>query len=81
MILSLVLMMLVASGVHTFRINWAHRKFQERSDEQSRRNYRHLAAVREKADRSSVQEQLELLSQRHSETLRKIAADDASKGS
>ena len=80
-ILSLVLMMLVASGVHTVRINWAHRQLQERSDEQSRRNYRHLAAVREKADRSSVQEQLELLSKQHSETLRKIAAGDTSKGS
>ena len=80
-ILSLVLLMLVASGVHTFRITWAHRQFQERSDEESRRNYRHLEAVREKAARSSVQEQLELLSKRQSDTLSKITADGTSKGS
>lgn len=75
----LILFMVVGSAVHTFRIRRAHRIHQERSNAESRRNYSVYAEVRERARASSVHEQLDRLSRRHSETLQKIASKDSGK--
>lgn len=79
-ILSLIAMMVVATGVQSFRIHWAHKQFQERSDEESRRNFNIYAQVRENAIKTSVHEQLDTLSKRHSDTLRKLSSGSTSTG-
>lgn len=78
-ILSLIVMMLLASAVHTFRINSAHKNYQRKSQSESARNNQIYSQVRERARNTSLQEQLEALSQRHAETLATLAASEKSK--
>ena len=75
----LILIMLVGSVVHTFRIKRAHRIHQERSQAESRRNYHVYAQVRERARTSSIHEQLDRLSRRQSDTLQKVVPEDSGK--
>ena len=70
-IIYLVLMMLLATGVHSYRIHWAHRDFQRHSEEESMRNQAIYSEVRERAKNSSVQQQLAILSSRYAETTSK----------
>ena len=70
-IIYLVLMMLLATGVHSFRIHWAHKDFQRHSEEESMRNQAIYSEVREKAKNSTVQQQLAILSSRYAETTSK----------
>ena len=70
-IMYLVLMMLLATGVHSFRIHWAHKDFQRHSEEESMRNQVIYSEVRERAKNSTVQQQLAILSSRYAETTSK----------
>ena len=72
-ILSLIAMMLLASAVHTYRINSAHENYQRKSQVETAKNYQLYDQVRERAKHSSIQEQLMALSQRHGETLERLS--------
>lgn len=72
-VLSIVALMSVATAIQSLRIHWAHKYFQERSDVEMRRNETTYQQVRERAENSSVQEQLELLSKRYFHSQQKFA--------
>ena len=61
-IIGLIIMMIVGSVVHSFRIRNAHNEFKERSDLETQRNIQVYNSVRERAANTSVSEQLERLS-------------------
>ena len=60
-IVGLIIMMIVASAVHSYRIRMAHKQIQERSDLETQRNIQVYNSVRKRAASSSVSEQLERL--------------------
>ena len=60
----LLLLMSVATIVHTIRINWAHKKFKKWQEEQTKTNSLIYERVREKARNSSVEEQLLALTEK-----------------
>ena len=64
-ILSLIAMMLLASALHSYRINSAHKHYQHKSRLESEKNYQLYQQVRERAKNSSIQEQLISLSKRY----------------
>lgn len=65
-IVYLILLMSFATGVHTVRIHWAHKDYQRHSDEETKKNLEIYSKVREKARSTTVQEQLNILSEKHS---------------
>lgn len=68
----LVLMMFLATCIHSFRIHWTHKEFLKHSEEENERNYLVYNEVRERAKTTTLQEQLATLTKRHSETLKKL---------
>lgn len=60
----LLLLMSVATIVHTIRINWAHKKFKKWQEEETKMNSLIYERVREKAKNSSVEEQLLALAEK-----------------
>lgn len=69
-IMWLVVMMVIATAVHSLRIGHAHKQYQERSDRETRRNLEIYNSVRERAKTSTLEEHLERLS-KHCETMGK----------
>ena len=67
----LVAIMVVATTVHSLRITAAHKQFQEKNDEETKRNTEIYHRVREKARNSTLEEQLERLTEAHNKTLNK----------
>lgn len=65
----LIVMMVFATGVHSFRIHWAHQGYQKHSLDESQRNQVIYDNVREKAKTLTVQQQLAILSARHSQVV------------
>ncbi len=73
-VISLIALLVIAAVVQSLRIHWAHKHFQERTIVDNERNHSDYRQLREKAGRSSVQDQLDLLSRQHSSpSLQKIA--------
>lgn len=69
----LVLLTILVTGFHSFRINHTHKEFQRASEEESRRNHEIYKGVRERAKSRSLREQLETLTHKHSEGLSKLS--------
>ena len=69
----LVLLMFLATCVHSFRIHWAHKEFQRASEEESRKNHLIYNKVRETAKSRTLEEQLSVLTKKHSEGLNKLS--------
>lgn len=68
-VLSLIAFMFIGTGVHSYRINSAHKKYLQESQQETKRNNELYARVRERAKNSSVQDQLLALSHRYAETI------------
>lgn len=69
-IMWLVVMMVIATAVHSLRIGHAHKQYQERSNRETQRNLEIYNSVRERAKTSTLEEHFERLS-KHSETMGK----------
>lgn len=67
LILALIVFMISGSLLHSVRIQAAHKEYQKRADEESRKNREVYESVRERAANSTVAEQLERLSRLHNE--------------
>lgn len=64
----LLVMMMIATAVHSLRIGYAHKQYQERSDRETRKNLEIYNSIRERAKTSTLEEHFERLS-KHSETM------------
>ena len=71
-IISLVVLMLFATGVHSVRIRWAHKDFQRRSDQETEKNMAIYSEIRQQAMNSTVQEQLDRLNARYIKTISEL---------
>jgi curved DNA-binding protein CbpA len=67
----LIILMLVATGIHTYRIHLTHQEFKKRSDEESQRNQAIYNEIREKAKSLTIKEQLDILSAKYKENISK----------
>ena len=67
----LLAMMVIATAIHSLRIGFAHKHYQEQNDKETRRNFEIYNSVRERAKTSTLEEQLQRLSKAHNETLGK----------
>ena len=65
----LIVMMVVATTVHTFRIGSAHKQFQAQHERETRKNSEIYENIRETAKSSTLEEQLKKLSEAHSKAL------------
>lgn len=75
LIVSLILLVVIATGFHSFRIGWAHRTYQQYSDKETERNQLIYDSVRAKARTRTIQEQLASLNSKQSSNLNKIKPD------
>ena len=66
----LIVMMVIATAVHTMRISSAHRQFQNQNDRETKRNLAIYNEVRERARNSTLEQQLERLTKAPSENSR-----------
>ena len=55
----LLVMMVLATTVHSLRIGYAHKKFQEMNDRETQRNFAIYNSIRERAKSSTLEEQLQ----------------------
>lgn len=67
----LMVMMIIATAVHSLRISSAHKQFQVQHERETRKNLEMYKDIRERARNSTLEEQLERLSEAHSKTLSK----------
>ncbi len=71
----LIVLLVVATCLHTFRIHWTHKEFQRISELESNKNYLIYNNVRETAKSSTLEEQLQTLSKKHLEGLNKFKSE------
>ena len=67
-IIWLLVMMVIATAVHTLRIGRAHKQYQESSDRETQRNLELYNSIRERAKSHTLEEHLQRLSKSHGET-------------
>ena len=70
-IMWLLVMMVIATAVHSLRIGHAHKQYQESSDRETQRNLEIYNSIRERAKRHTLEEHLQRLSKSHGETMGK----------
>ena len=71
----LVLLMILVTCLHSFRIHWTHKGFQRASEQESKNNHLIYNSVREKAKSRTLEEQLQTLAKKHSEGLNKFSSE------